>query len=264
MIYVRVENNTTHCYNFTSFELIVNDPPHFTLDPDAVLCLFEGSIFLSPTTDGDVYTYQWTNATGTVLVNTAQLEVTQGGTYSLTVSTPEGCNETKDVVVKESQESLLTVGDLTLTNFQNNNTLTIPTGVQYGIGDYVYSVDGGTFTSTTVFENLSGGTHTLTIMDQNGCNTHVLTFTILDYMRFFTPNGDGYNDYWNLLGGNTQPGAEIYIFDRFGKLLAKLDPAGQGWDGTFNGNPLPSTDYWFSITLEDGTQYKSHFSLVRR
>jgi gliding motility-associated-like protein len=83
-------------------------------------------------------------------------------------------------------------------------------------------------------------------------------------MRFFTPNEDGYNDTWNLLGGNTQPGAKIYIFDRFGKLLASIDPAGTGWDGKFNGLPLPSTDYWFSIELEDGTIYKDHFALVRR
>jgi gliding motility-associated-like protein len=83
-------------------------------------------------------------------------------------------------------------------------------------------------------------------------------------MRFFTPNADGYNDTWNLLGGTTQPGAEIYIFDRFGKLLAKIDPMGTGWDGKYNGLPLPSTDYWFSIELSDGTIQKGHFSLVRK
>jgi gliding motility-associated-like protein len=263
-IYVRVENNVTHCYNFTSFEIGVNDPPHFTLPaPPIVYCLFENPVYLQPTTDGDTYTYQWTNGS-TVLSDTAILEVTAAGTYSLTLTTPEGCSETQSVTVDDSQESLLTVADLVLTNFENNNSLTIPTGVQYGIGDYLYSVDHGPFTSEVFYQNLDGGTHTLVIIDQNGCKTHTLFFTILDYMRFFTPNGDGYNDTWNLLGGNTQPGAKIYIFDRFGKLLASIDPDGEGWDGKFNGLPLPSTDYWFSIELEDGTIYKDHFALVRR
>jgi gliding motility-associated-like protein len=263
-IFVRVENNTTHCYNFTSFEIGVNDPPHFSMPaPPIVYCLFENPVYLEPLTDGDAYTYQWSNGTS-VVGNTAILEVTAAGTYSLTLTTPEGCSETQSVTVDDSQESLLTVADLIITNFENNNSLTIPTGTQYGIGDYLYSVDGGPFTGQVFYENLNGGDHSLVIIDQNGCKTHTLYFTILDYMRFFTPNGDGYNDTWNLLGGNTQPGAKIYIFDRFGKMLASIDPNGLGWDGKFNGLPLPSTDYWFSIELQDGTIYKDHFALVRR
>jgi gliding motility-associated-like protein len=66
------------------------------------------------------------------------------------------------------------------------------------------------------------------------------------------------------LGAKTQPDAKIYIFDRFGKLLAQIDPNGEGWDGRFNGFQMPSTDYWFSIELKDGTVKKGHFSLVRR
>jgi gliding motility-associated-like protein len=263
-IFVRVENNTTHCYNFTSFEIGVNDPPHFSMPaPPIVYCLFENPVYLEPLTDGDAYTYQWSNGTS-VVGNTAILEVTAAGTYSLTLTTPEGCSETQSVTVDDSQESLLTVADLIITNFENNNSLTIPTGTQYGIGDYLYSVDGGPFTGQVFYENLNGGDHSLVIIDQNGCKSHTLHFTILDYMRFFTPNGDGYNDTWNLLGGNTQPGAKIYIFDRFGKMLASIDPNGLGWDGKFNGLPLPSTDYWFSIELQDGTIYKDHFALVRR
>jgi gliding motility-associated-like protein len=168
------------------------------------------------------------------------------------------------VIVEESQESLLTKEDLVFTQFENSNTLTFPTGIAYGLGDYLYSIDGSPFTSQVQYSNLLGGSHTLVITDQNGCKTHTITFIILDYMRFFTPNADGYNDTWNLLGGTTQPGAEIYIFDRFGKLLAKIDPMGAGWDGKYNGLPLPSTDYWFSIELSDGTIQKGHFSLVRR
>ena len=59
-------------------------------------------------------------------------------------------------------------------------------------------------------------------------------------------------------------GTEILIFDRFGKLLTQINPAGPGWDGTFNGVALPSGGYWFSSKLEDGRVFKGHFALIRR
>ncbi|HET8810447.1 MAG TPA: T9SS type B sorting domain-containing protein, partial [Flavobacteriaceae bacterium] len=69
----------------------------------------------------------------------------------------------------------------------------------------------------------------------------------IDYPKFFTPNGDGYNDTWNIIGISDQPNAQIYIFDRYGKLLKQLSPTGPGWDGTYNGRPMPSSDYWFRV-----------------
>ena len=48
-----------------------------------------------------------------------------------------------------------------------------------------------------------------------------------------------------------------------GKLLKELDPVGEGWDGTFIGRPMPQSDYWFRVFLEDGREFKGHFSLVR-
>jgi gliding motility-associated-like protein len=58
--------------------------------------------------------------------------------------------------------------------------------------------------------------------------------------------------------------SKLYIYDRYGKLVKQLTPNGKGWDGTFNGNPLPADDYWFSIKYtEDGIpkEFKSHFSI---
>ena len=74
---------------------------------------------------------------------------------------------------------------------------------------------------------------------------------IIDYPRYFTPNADGYNDYWNIFGLANQGGAEIYIFDRYGKLIKQISSQSEGWDGTYNGNPLPADDYWFTVTFEE-------------
>lgn len=89
----------------------------------------------------------------------------------------------------------------------------------------------------------------------------------INYPKFFTPNNDGFNDFWNIPDMKDQIGAEIIIYDRFGKILSVISPQGLGWDGTYNGQPLPSTDYWFVVTcqIDEGQQrkFKAHFTLKR-
>jgi gliding motility-associated-like protein len=90
----------------------------------------------------------------------------------------------------------------------------------------------------------------------------------MDYKKYFTPNGDGNNESWNIVGIERQPTAKIYIFDRYGKLLKQLDPSGPGWDGTYRGVQMPSDDYWFVVEFTEPTtgqkkEFRSHFSLKR-
>ncbi|NQW37491.1 MAG: T9SS type B sorting domain-containing protein, partial [Flavobacteriales bacterium] len=117
---------------------------------------------------------------------------------------------------------------------------------------------------THVFSNVTAGIHKVFIRDKNGCGLTIKDAIVIGFPHFLTPNGDGINDTWNVAGASLQPNSLIYIFDRFGKLLAKVNPTGSGWDGTFNGRKLPSNDYWFTARLQDGRIRKGHFSLVRR
>jgi len=98
-----------------------------------------------------------------------------------------------------------------------------------------------------------------------GCETVSQEIAVLGVPKFFTPNGDGFNDSWNIRGANERSNGKsiIYIFDRYGKLIKQISPLGNGWDGTYNGRPLPSDDYWYSIQFEDGRSAKGHFSLKR-
>ncbi len=92
-----------------------------------------------------------------------------------------------------------------------------------------------------------------------------MDISVIGHAKFFTPNGDGYNDFWQIKGINAsfQPNSIIYIFDRYGKLLKQLSVKSEGWDGTFNGTKMPTDDYWFKLFLEDGRQYSGHFTLKR-
>ena len=112
------------------------------------------------------------------------------------------------------------------------------------------------------FENLPGGFYTVYGREINGCGRIIEQVSILDYPRFFTPNGDGVNDLWNLVGILNES-YTLYIFDKFGKYVKQLNEQHQGWDGNYNGKPLPSTDYWFRVEFETGENRTGHFSLQR-
>ncbi len=140
-----------------------------------------------------------------------------------------------------------------------------------GGGSYEYSVNGGPFQDSPVFTDLPPGENTVVVNDKNGCGaTGPIPFLVVGYPKFFTPNGDGIHDGWNIQGIETLTDPVVFIFDRYGKLLKQLDDTSPGWDGTFNGRPMPSSDYWFRLEysrLQDGQEVtevlRSHFSLKR-
>jgi len=106
------------------------------------------------------------------------------------------------------------------------------------------------------------GDYLLTVKDQNGCGIATREIIVLDYPKFFTPNADGINDVWkieNLMDSD----ANVAIFNRYGQLLIQFNPSSFGWDGNFNSNIMPSSDYWFILTLSDGRIIKGHFALKR-
>ncbi|MBF02397.1 MAG: hypothetical protein CMP76_03785 [Flavobacterium sp.] len=136
-----------------------------------------------------------------------------------------------------------------------------------GFGNYEYQLDGGAFQTSPVFTDLSSGDHTIVINDLYGnCGDSQVTFTVIKYPKFFTPNNDGYNDQWNIYDLKDTSGTTISIFDRYGKLIKQISPNGPGWDGTYNGTPLPSTDYWFIVSYQyngEERTYKAHFTMKR-
>ena len=130
---------------------------------------------------------------------------------------------------------------------------------------YALDDENGSYQTDNLFINVSAGIHTVYVKDLNGCGIERKEVAVLGIPNFFTPNNDGSNDYWNIKGANGSFNINtiIYIFDRYGKLVKQISPQTQGWDGTFNGQQVPATDYWYSIQLEDGRVVKGHFALKR-
>ena len=83
------------------------------------------------------------------------------------------------------------------------------------------------------------------------------------YPKFFTPNNDGFNDFWQVGPTVADTVERIEVYDRYGRLLKVIDVRSQGWDGMYNGTPLPSSDYWYIVKHSDGQVVSGHMALVR-
>lgn len=264
-----------NCSISVDIDFEVNPLPTFDVTSEQILCLNIGSENIGATSFQDEYSYAWiyinNDGVETPLTETTStIWADQPGEYLITATTTDGtnCSRTRRITLTASDIADISLEELTTLDLtdDNNNSLSIDAS-NLGAGDYEFAVDlpFGPFQDETLFENLRPGIHTLYIRDKNFCGTVQIDFSIVGYDKYFTPNGDGYNDRWKILGLSSQfqPNSEVYLFDRFGKLLGTIDPLGEGWDGTLNGNPMPATDYWFRVYLEDGREFKGHFSLIR-
>ncbi|WP_177218308.1 T9SS type B sorting domain-containing protein [Robiginitalea myxolifaciens] len=140
-----------------------------------------------------------------------------------------------------------------------------------GLGDYEFALGdpAGPYQSSNTFSNLPVDSYRVFVRDINGCGTvEVLVepdLTLEGFPEFFTPNGDNVNDFWQYIvpPSGINPITRITIFDRYGNLLAQIDPNSRGWDGNSNGQPVPPNDYWFMAEDRNGGSVRGHFTLKR-
>jgi len=222
------------------------------------------------------FTVNW-YLNGTLMGTGPSYTASQAGVYNvefikLTPDVGTACNY-KDTTVNVIQSGPA-LADFTVSSaFENNTFITV--NITSGFGDYVYQLEypDGDFSdlqSSNIFSDLTTGEYFVNIFDVLGdCSpTKLGPIYIINYPNYFTPNGDGINDNWNIWDLSKQPDAVISIFDRYGKFLEQISPVDSGWDGTFNGEKLPSTDYWFTVDyLPQNSQsrqvFRAHFSLKR-
>lgn len=253
IIYARI-TNIANCYGNIPITLIVNTFSEIITDETIGICNNTPTNISAP---GGYTSYSW----NTSPIQTSQtITVSDAGTYIVTITNADGCTKTKTVTVVNSE--VATITNIDVTDFNEDLIATISVT---GNGNYEYSLDGISFQSSPVFNLLDSGEYTVYVNDKNNCGVVFETFYALSYPKFFTPNGDNYNDTWRIknLEKKGLENSKIYIFDRFGKLIKQVRPGENGWNGTYNGNQLSSSDYWFVLELTNGKTVKGHFSLKR-
>ncbi|MDH7911188.1 T9SS type B sorting domain-containing protein [Winogradskyella sp. SYSU M77433] len=260
-IYARVENANA-CFGISEIELRVFELPNIETENETLYCLnfFPETIVLDGGIQEDLannYLYSW--STGE---NTSTIEVNETGTYTVRVTNTNGCF--KDRTINVLPSNIATIENIEIVDASSNNSISV---FVTGEGDYEYALDNvnGPYQDSPIFENVEPGFYTVFVRDKNNCGIAEELVSVIGFPKFFTPNNDTINDFWQVYGisNQFQQNSIIYIFDRYGKLLTQLDPLGPGWDGMYNGKKMPSNDYWFKVTLEDGRTFTSHFALKR-
>jgi len=289
-IYVRVLPIDNECFIVLPLTLIVNPVPEIDIEDQYVICLDNTEAVINPGiatflpvppiyTQLDVtqYSFQWYHGTEAAVNTDPSAVIITGATGAryvpiaagdytvIATNIATGCRIPASTVVVGSYPPERITVELVSPAFSGNNILEVTV---IGVGDYEYRLDDGLWQTTPRFEQVTGGEHVVYVRDVLNCNVISVIKIVIDYPKYFTPNGDGYHDTWNIRGIATQPNSKIYIFDRYGKLLKQLSPIGDGWDGTYNGYDLPSSDYWFTVEYIEPRnkilkQFKAHFTLKR-
>lgn len=229
--------------NRTPISLEISPSPE---DTPEIFSICPGDSIVLDATLPDI-TYLWSTDE-----TTPQITVSESGTYSVERTINDGCSSIKEfeVIVNEAAviQNIRSDGNNIIIDLENE-------------GDFLFAIDDEDFQSSPIFENVPGGRYNISIQN-NDCGTENREFIHLVIPQYFTPNNDGFNDFFRIPADRFFDTFSIYIFDRFGKLIVAGEQAPFEWDGTYQGKPLPSQDFWYKIVI-DGITYTGHVTLIR-
>jgi gliding motility-associated-like protein len=272
-LWVRAQDSNFSCNGIQSFNIVVNPKPTINLQDEYLICNIPSQhppVIVSGDSSND--RFEWRDDTNQLLSIQQNFTLTDIGTYSLTsYKTSNGllCSNTKTFTVVKPAPPVFSNLEILI----DGNNLHVLAEIQ-GNSSYEFSLNGVDYVgsgSSHTFRNVSPGIQTVYVRDLNSCEPPVQKeIPIVGFPNFFSPNGDGINDYWNIKGVNDTfyKSIQIQLFNRYGKVVYVInDFQNQGWDGTYNGKKLDPNDYWFSalvIDVNDQIIKKTgHISLIR-
>jgi len=265
-IYARSEI-MNQCLGIEKLELIVNPIPIVDLESEFLVCTNNPDLQIYAEEGFDTYAwYRINGASETNISNDISVDIIDPGEYRLEIGRyyadeTELCTNSASFRVLPSNNSI--ISNIKIEDLQENNKVTI---IATGDGDYEYAIGNelGPYQDSPIIENVLPGETMIYVRDKNGCGLTKEKVSIIGFPKFFTPNGDGINESWNLIGISEEREIAVSIYDRYGKLVYMLSSNDQnGWNGNINGRALPASDYWFMIEMEKGRIYKGHFTLKR-
>ncbi len=265
-IYILRKANA-QCVGIDVLDLQVTVSPKLQFEDTYTLC--KNGVLQVDAPEG-FNSYQWyleKNGQEVLVSETASISIEEVGTYVLDTQFVYEING-EEILCENSASfevvlsSTAKVDNVDIVDFSTNNSIEVHVS---GDGEYLYSLDGVSYQEENIFTSLAAGIYTLRIKDIYGCGITEKEVAVMGYPTFFTPNGDGINDYWKITGLTEQfeSDAVVAIFDRYGKIITQLLPSTPGWDGRLNNQALPASDYWFTIRFQDGRKINGHFALKR-
>ena len=244
----------------TELEVRVDEPAGLKVVDDFAVC--EGDVaLLSATTALPSDSVVWTvSGTDEVLGTEAKISLTPEASTSYSVVSYRGvCREEQEVNVKVVEiPRIAEHEDLGARSYR----MIVDNAVEPVMFDYG-NAEGKTV-SDVLNNAIYGKTYNIKVMNDYGCASayqlQVPAFN-LDFPLYFYQGDEN----WKVGNLERYTNTTLSVFDRYGKLLFEMVDATEGWNGEYNGNPLPSTDYWYVVDIpEIDAQYSGHFTLLRR
>lgn len=177
-VYSKIDDPTVDIYGNDTLRVTRPGLPFsITVASAAATCTTPSSITLTPQANAGVPPFTYSIATfgspaGVYQAGNVFLGVAPG-LYNAFVQDATGCESSQPIFVNASPGTI--IGTATGTP----SGCTVPTGtvtatwLNGGTGPYTYAIDGGTFQTSNVFNNIASGTHTATIKDALGCSTQI-------------------------------------------------------------------------------------------
>lgn len=241
----------------------VKENPSIEMEDDVMICS-GSSVTLDPTVSGDdIDSYAWVGPDGDTLDTSKKLtlEDASTGEYKLIV-TSASCGSAS----ASQNVTVIPTPEVTIDSINFVTRRIVATGSS---SSYEYKVDNGAWNTVDTFQSyIFDIPHTAFVRDDHGCEGLTL-FTIIappvPIPEYFVPGSGSEHDSWDLTPiMEAYPTSTVKIYDRTGKVVAELDGDTADWDGTYNGHPLPSTDYWYVLNVpEIRKQFTGHFTLIR-
>lgn len=276
-IYFKVTNLLTGCFKISKFGVNTNLRTDFSVPKNIVICQPSSSNYKLNDLDAKIQEIlSGQNNTITGFYNSYNDAVNKTNEIIFPYHIEENDNEVFFRIENSLINGCFEVGSFFIYLRAENQNANISFSVKtnhwksekneieiLAAGNYEYSMNGTTYQDVPVFKDLLPGEYQIFIRNKDNCSLSGEKVFLMMYRNFFTPNGDGINDYWNVIPTSGGTDVKIMIYDRYGKLIKSLKGDSIGWDGNYNNNPMPSSDYWFEIITEQGKKLKGHFSLKR-
>lgn len=274
-IWVRiVGSGSLNCGGLQSFNIVVNPKPVVTIDDKYFICddPTVNPVVLVADPSNDRVEWLDTNNNNQVVSTQRSFPLTQRGKYTLVAYKTENgleCTNSQTFKVVKYEPPRIISTEVT----EDGGAFSISVVVE-GSSSYEFSINGTDFfgngTSHTL-TNVPPGFRTVYVRDLFNCEPqNQIDVSVIGYPQFFTPNGDGVNDFWNVKGlsDTFYKSVSIRIYNRYGKTVYKInDFQSPGWDGNYNGKKLIPNDYWFTAEIIDQNdniiKKKGNFSLIR-
>lgn len=243
VVYVRLEK-TDRCDVIVELEFAQRPSPEIQgLGPlNRIICEGRETIEIEAVSNDPGATFLWTWGNNQSH-DSATIEISQAGTYVLTVTDTNGCTSTEQLVIAASPSPVIK-------SIESGNNYLVVSAEPGGSGLLEYSLNNVIWQTSPRFDNLLKGEIYTVYVRENGCMVSSYQAVILDVPNFISPNGDGYNDQWTIRGIEITPQSTIKIFDRYGKIFVDTSFDGNYvWDGKYGGRPLPSGDYWYIMEV---------------